>query len=290
MNLRQNKVQLQTHKPHQRLWFSSILTLFIFATSISAYFLVKNSQDIRKSAFDPYANDCTCIYNNTCSVVNMIPCEGQCNPSCSPPAICCQKSKKTPTCEETCYRGFSCRMMGKDSATGTCSSGSVCCQTKASSQTNTCEGSCYPAALCSEVGKVDASGGCLDNSICCKEPPTSTCEGTCYANSSCGAIGKVDASGTCIYSTSVCCKEKSTSTVSVCSVGARECITTRTGKYCNNAGTAWYAFNCFNGTICQNGQCVLACQGTCYSNSSCSAIGKISVNGVCPSSASVCCQ
>ena len=67
---------------HRRLWLSSIVTLFILATSISAYFLVKNSQDIRKSASDPYPGNCTCIYNSACSAVGMQPCTA-CSPACS---------------------------------------------------------------------------------------------------------------------------------------------------------------------------------------------------------------
>ncbi|HPA62056.1 MAG TPA: hypothetical protein PK302_02225, partial [Candidatus Woesebacteria bacterium] len=100
MNLGQNKVILPTPQSHRRLWFTSIVTLFIFATSISAYFLVKHSQDIRKSASEPYASNCTCIYNSSCSAVGMKPCEGQCNPTCNYPTICCQ-----PITEDFCTQG-----------------------------------------------------------------------------------------------------------------------------------------------------------------------------------------
>ncbi len=30
------------------------------------------------------------IYNSSCSAVGMKPCEGQCNPTCNYPTICCQ--------------------------------------------------------------------------------------------------------------------------------------------------------------------------------------------------------
>jgi hypothetical protein len=208
------KILLKQHKTHRHLWLTSIITLFIFATSISAYFLVKNSQDIRKSASEPYDNECTCIYNSTCSAVNMKPCEGQCNPTCNYPAICCGDYF-----ENMCDQGNSYCIDGdtvaicKADLSGyvikDCASNSICDSTLNACKTitATCEGTCYTNSSCSAIGKVDASGTCLySTSVCCKEPTTSTCEGTCYTNSSCSAIGKVDADGSCLYSSSVCCK------------------------------------------------------------------------------------
>ena len=81
--LKQKQSLAQKQSP-QRLWLSFIITLFIFASSISAYFLVKNSQDIRRSAAEPYSQ-CTCLYVSDCSVAGMKPCAGSCSPACSGP-------------------------------------------------------------------------------------------------------------------------------------------------------------------------------------------------------------
>jgi len=67
MQIGQSKPLNRRIKKPRQLWLSSILTLLIFATTISGYFLVQNSQDIRRSASEPYVTcDATTIGSTKC--------------------------------------------------------------------------------------------------------------------------------------------------------------------------------------------------------------------------------
>ncbi|GEM_PF-2245156 len=264
MNLGQNKVILPTPQSHRRLWFTSIVTLFIFATSISAYFLVKHSQDIRKSASEPYASNCTCIYNSSCSAVGMKPCEGQCNPTCNYPTICCQ-----PITEDFCTQGERYCVDANRIAT---------CKPDRSGYTIT---NCASGSSCNSQQKL-----CIANPT---PNPTLSCSangGQCMSVS-CASVYMQSIAGSCSNASYNCCK---TIQQFACNAGAKECVNSTTRRYCNNERTAWVTVSCPNGSTCSDGTCVFPCQGTCYTNSSCSAIGKVPANGTCRYNTSVCCK
>jgi len=93
--------------------------------------------------------------------------------------------------------------------------------------------------------------------------------------------------GSCSNASYNCCK---TIQQFACNAGAKECVNSTTRRYCNNERTAWVTVSCPNGSTCSDGTCVFPCQGTCYTNSSCSAIGKVDAAGTCLYSTSVCCK
>jgi hypothetical protein len=268
------KILIKKHNTHRRLWLSSIITLFIFATSVSAYFLVKNSQDIRRSAADPYLSliptptivDCVdnggaCFYSGSCADDNRLPMDGY----CSYPGFCCGPVSETPLCtpgDRACI---------SDSQLSICKA----------------DGSGYIITAC-------ASGTSCDSAqkACIADPtpdPSVTCSingGQCLTVNSCSDVYMQTIAGTCSDSKK-CCK---TIEQFACNAGEMECVNTTTRRYCNSERTAWITASCPSGSTCQDGTCIFPCQGTCYSNSSCSAIGKYSAVGECSSSGSVCCK
>lgn len=256
---------------HRRLWLSSIVTLFILATSISAYFLVKNSQDIRKSASDPYPGNCTCIYNSACSVVGMQPCTA-CSPACSPPAICCQ-----PITSDLCTQGerycvdanriATCKPDRSGYTIRNCANGTSC-----NSQQNLCiaDPTPNPAATCQQNG------------------------GECIYNSSCSVVNRSSLAGTC-PPPAVCC---GASLVNNCTQGNSYCVDANRVAICKLDRSGYTISNCATGTQCDStlkacksvAPLTPTCQGTCYTNTSCSAIGKVPASGTCRYDTSICCK
>jgi hypothetical protein len=346
-------------KISHRLWFSSIVTLFIFATSVGAYFLVQNSQDIRKSASDPYDNDCsnsncmyydcsqridcatgkivygfcetgypssdpcmrngdsgdctsagyictlgsqccsgsciggkcqqsqsptqiptpttssdpyeencTCIYNSSCYVVNKQPCQGVCNPACNYPAICCGDYL-----ENKCDKGNS-YCVDKDTV-------AICKADWSGYVIRDCE----DKKVCDE-----AEGVCRSPIYTDPTPSTAKCEdkgGDCIYNSSCGVVNRYSLEGSCNYP-AICCGDYFENK---CTKGNSYCVDNDTVAICKADWSGYVIRDCDSGTCDSNqGACTKPCEGTCYQNSSCSAIGRDPASGTCRLSTSVCCQ
>jgi hypothetical protein len=359
MQIGQSKPLNRRIKKPRQLWLSSILTLLIFATTISGYFLVQNSQDIRRSASEPYTSGCEnnggqCITGiSACSDLYMQSISGTCSNSS---ARCCGTIEQfacdagAKECIDDNTRRY-CNSERTDWITAECPSGSTCsdgnCEfphipTPTPSSTCTSNGGQCIADIsaCSDVYMQSISGICSNSSArCCGTieqfacdagarectsenggrfcnsertawetfncPSGSTCSdgncefpsaaATCQENggqcmtgiSACSDLYMQTFTGTCSNSSAKCCK---TIEQFACDAGARECVDNKTLRFCNSERTAWNTQTCPGDANCVNGQCVFPCQGSCYSGSSCTSIGKNLATGTCPNTSLICCQ
>ena len=309
----QQKPSLTQKQSPRRLWLSFIITLFIFASSVSAYFLVKNSQDIRRSAAEPYNSQCTCLYVSDCSVAGMKPCEGSCSPACSGPTSCCQAitSDLCTKGERYCVNNNSLAVCKSDRSGYTitaCAAGKACDPT-----TTSCITQATPTTPPNPTNSPNcaATNQSCQSKACCNS--SDVCE-TVYGGKFCVAKGTECTSGQ-----QKCAQEGSASYVykctsggywqrdkacdfgcsgnackSACTPGAKRCSGNAI-ETCNSSGAAWSKQSCPSNSSCNNQTltCINTsptCQGTCYTNSSCTAIGKAPATGTCINETSVCCK
>ena len=218
-------------KRRHKLVFSILTLLFITASTVGAFFLVKTSQDNRQQAvyFDP--NQPACVQEGGQWTANTPCCEGLVKATtpygyyCSKPGNCtvgetkCQLDGNTYfqyTCDESGYFqrnkrcDFGCD--GQVCKTGVCTPGETRC------------GSTYTLEICSSDGGAWQQQSCGTDQYCdvrtssCissnKLTPTATptpsivsCQdngGDCIYNSSCGVVNRYPIDGTC-PPPAVCC-------------------------------------------------------------------------------------
>ncbi len=353
MQIRQSKpLALKTKNPRQ-IWLSFILTLFIFTTTVSGYFLVQHSQDIRRSANEPYEN-CTSEgglwKSDTPCCSGLVKLNTPYGPTCAKPGECtpgstkCQSEgtssfqylcnssghyQKTKNCEFGCSGNVcktggctpgSKRCAGDGSFIETCSSdgsawnkSSCPSNTTCNSQSLTCVSTSTPTPVPTSTTACISEGGLWKSgAFCCSglvkvntlygptcakpgecTPGSTKCqsEGASYFQYLCNSSGHYQKTKNCEFGCSGnVCKTGG------CTPGSKRCTSDKKFiETCSSDGSAWNKSSCPSNTTCnsQSLTCINTsptCEGTCYTNSSCSAIGKVAASGSCVQPGSICCK
>jgi len=287
MQIRQSKSLNKKIKKPRQLWLSSILTLFIFATTIGGYFLVQNSQDIRRSASEPYD---TCIeeggnWSSTtpcCSGLVKVtsPYGYFCGKAgtCTPGATKCEKEgtlyfeylcdssgyyQKNKRCDFGCS-GNSCQADGCTPNSKRCTSDRSAIETCSSDGTGWTKQSCSSNTTCSSQTLT-----CVSNTPTPTPVPTPTAAPTPTPAVSCIKEGGNWSS------TTPCCSGlvKVTSPYGYFCGKAGTC--TPGATKCEKEGTLYFEYLCdSSGYYQKNKRCDFGCSGNSCQTSGCTPNSK----------------